>query len=116
LPDIVAPVEKLDHSRLISLGYASLTQQQADQLLRSVYSTMEAMVGMRLSTQLSPSQIDEFGALVDEEDEDGSLAWLQTNIPGYQKVVEEIWDEVSAILLATARQLDEAVDSRPAAE
>lgn len=72
---------------------AALPVASAMEMLKSVYSTLETVVGSRISAALSEDQLDEFAAVLAYEQEhpdpDGSpaSAWLGFYVPNYRAIV-----------------------------
>jgi len=52
-----------------------------------LYPLLEENVGERLSSRMSPAELDEFESLVDADDEAGASAWLAEHVPDYHEVV-----------------------------
>lgn len=92
----------------------NLPQEIRDLILESVpvvdlnaiaqeqYAILERNVGRRLNSMMTPEQLDEFEALLNAKDQDGSLAWLKRNCPTYPEVVA---DEGRILLHALAVRL-----------
>jgi hypothetical protein len=72
---------------------AALPAGRASELVDSVYSTLEAVVGTRISGALTEEQLDDFAAVLAYEQEhpglEGSPAsdWLDFHVPNYRAVV-----------------------------
>lgn len=79
----------LDEDFLQSLGLASLPDDQKQAFLQHIYEELELRVGTRLSEGMSDDQLSEFEKLIDANDEQGALTWLETNRPNYKQVVAE---------------------------
>src|SRR5690349_10614249 len=90
----------LDDDFLQSLGLGSLPDEQKQAFLQHLYEELELRVGTRLSEGMSDEQLAEFEKLIDNNDENGALKWLETNRPNYKDVVaeelEKLKNEVSA--------------------
>lgn len=80
---------KLDEKFLDDAGLGSLPAEEKTKLLAHVYETLETRVGVKLASQMSQEQLDEFEKFIDSKDEQGALKWLETNYPDYPKVVRE---------------------------
>lgn len=99
----------LDNNLLNELGLGTLGEQDKASLLKQMRDSLELNVGTKLAERLSEEQLNEFGALADQNDADGALRWLQANCPDYQQVVAaeferlkaEIARNVPAILAST---------------
>ena len=79
----------LDEAFLESVGLRGLLPEEARLMLAQVYETLELRVGMRLAQAMSERQLDEFEALIDADDEEGALRWLETQFPDYRDTVRE---------------------------
>ncbi len=107
------PAIKLNAELLAGLGYKNLTDEQYRQLLTEFYNAAEDIVGVRLASMMSDSQLDEFGDLFDRRDDAGAFDWLKRNFPNYFDIVKEVFAELEQLLTVTARQFREpALGSR----
>jgi len=79
----------LNHQWLIDLGITGLTEEDAESLIHHIRDTLETRVGERLAVDLTDTQLEEFESVNESGDMDAARAWLSTNCPGYQQVVEE---------------------------
>lgn len=96
---------KLDHDFLADCGYGSLTAAQGTELLRAIYEAAEEIVGIRLASEWSESQMATFERFFDQRKDKEAFEWLQRNNPDYEKVVNDIFDTVKATLRAAAAPL-----------
>lgn len=104
---------QLDDNLLQELGLGSLPAPEKNKMLAHIYETLELRVGMKLAEQMTDTQLDEFEAFIDRNDEAGALHWLETNFPNYKQVVAEelaklkgeIKAQAPAILDATHAEL-----------
>lgn len=79
----------LDDDFLQSLGLGGLPDDQKQAFLQHLYEELELRVGTRLSEGMSDDQLAEFEKLIDSNDEQGALAWLEQNRPNYKEVVAD---------------------------
>jgi hypothetical protein len=79
----------LDDDFLQSLGLGSLPDDQKQAFLQHLYEELELRVGTRLSEGMSDDQLAEFEKLIDTNNEEGALKWLEANRPNYKDVVAE---------------------------
>ncbi|HKX73754.1 MAG TPA: DUF5663 domain-containing protein [Candidatus Saccharimonadales bacterium] len=79
----------LDEDFLQSLGLGGLPDDQKQAFLQHLYEELELRVGTRLSEGMSDDQLAEFEKLIDANDEQGALKWLEANRPNYKDVVSE---------------------------
>lgn len=107
---------KLDDELLQQLGLAALPTEEKNKMLAHIYETLELRVGMKLAEQMSDSQLDEFEAFIDRNDEEGALKWLEGNFPDYKKVVADELEKLKAEIKAQASSIVEATLSGQIAE
>lgn len=90
----------LDDDFLQSLGLGGLPEDQKQAFLQHLYEELELRVGTRLSEGMSDDQLADFERLIDSNDEQGALKWLETHRPNYKDVVadelEKLKQEVSS--------------------
>ncbi|HSE60935.1 MAG TPA: DUF5663 domain-containing protein [Candidatus Saccharimonadales bacterium] len=79
----------LDDDFLQNLGLGSLPDDQKQAFLQHLYEELELRVGTRLSEGMTDEQLAAFERLIDNNDEQGALKWLETNRPNYKDVVAE---------------------------
>lgn len=80
---------KLDNNFLKELGLDSLPSDEKSKMLAHIYETLEMRVGVRLASNMTDSQLDEFESFINKNDEAGALKWLEGNFPNYKDVVSE---------------------------
>jgi hypothetical protein len=95
----------LNHAFLTQLGLGDLPPERSERLLQHIHETLEMRVGMRLASQMSEVQLDEFEEFMEEGDETGALRWLETNFPDYRTDVKEEFERLRADLIANADAL-----------
>ena len=78
---------QIDDKFLATLGLSELPQEDKDRMKAHIYETLEMRVGMNLASKMSEAQLDEFEQLMNKNDEQGALRWLETNFPDYRQVV-----------------------------
>lgn len=93
---------KLDNAFLEELGLAALPAEEKNKMLGHIYETLEKNVGVRLASQMTNQQLDEFESFIDKNDEAGALRWLETNFPNYKQVVAEELDKLKQEIKALA--------------
>lgn len=85
---------QIDDKFLQDLGLSALPQDEKDKMKAHIYETLEMKVGMRLASGMTDAQLDEFEALMNKDDQEGALKWLETNFPNYKQVVVEELDKL----------------------
>jgi hypothetical protein len=103
----------LDDDFLQSLGLGSLPDDQKQAFLQHLYEELELRVGTRLSEGMSDDQLAAFEKLIDNNDEQGALKWLETNRPNYKDVVAE---ELEKLKTEVAGNRDKILGVEPAPE
>ncbi len=73
---------QLDDNFLTDVGLAGLPDDQKQAFLQHIYEELELRVGTKLSEGLSESQMGEFEAFVDQ-DEQKVRDWFLANMPDY---------------------------------
>ncbi len=106
---------KLDNTFLEELGLGSLPADEKNKMLGHIYQTLERNVGVKLASQMTNEQLDEFEAFIDRNDEAGALKWLETNFPNYKQVVAEELDKLKVEIKTAAPQIVAAAQQPPAA-
>jgi predicted sugar kinase len=99
---------KLDDNFLKELGLGDLPQEEKDPMKAHIYETLELRVGMKLASNMTDAQLDEFESLMNQQDEAGALKWLETNFPNYKQVVAEELEKLKEEVKAAAPQILEA--------
>lgn len=80
---------QLDDNFLQDLGLGTMPDDQKQAFLQHLYEELELRVGTRLSEGMTDEQLLEFEKLIDANDQQGALTWLETNRPNYKQVVAE---------------------------
>ncbi len=109
------PSIRLDAAWLAELGLGELAPDVANDLLAFAYEKLEMNVGMRLASQMTSEQLDQFEAFVDSGDERGALGWLEERFPDYREVVRAEFSLLSTNLRIDAQRLLAALASERSA-
>lgn len=96
---------QIDDKFLESLGLGSLPQAEKEAMKAHIYETLEMRVGMTLASNMTEAQLDEFEQLMNANDEEGALRWLETNFPNYRQVVADELEKLKAEVSAAAPQI-----------
>jgi hypothetical protein len=96
---------QLNYALLDSLGLGSLNKETKDSLLAHLYDKLELNVGTVIASQLSDTQLDEFEKLIDNNQQQEALSWLQQNYPDYKQVVERELAKLKAELQQNAGRI-----------
>lgn len=96
---------KIDEDLLNSLGLGSLPVDDKNKMLAHIYETLELRVGMTLAKQMTDDQLDEFEALIDNDDQEGALKWLESNFPNYKQVVADELEKLKLEIKDQAAQI-----------
>jgi len=109
---------KLDNTLLEELGLGSLPADQKQAMLQHIYDTLELRVGTRLANQMTDQQLDEFERFIDaggDANQAQALQWLETNLPNYKEVVNQVFEELKAEIKQMAPQIMASSAPTPAA-
>lgn len=96
---------KLDNNFLKELGLDGLPADEKNKMLSHIYETLEMRVGVRLASNMTDAQLDEFEGYINRNDEEGALKWLETNFPNYKDVVAEELDKLKQEIKEAAPQI-----------
>ena len=104
---------QIDDAFLTSLGLGSLPQEEKERMKAHIYETLEMRVGMTLASNMTDAQLDEFEDLMNKNDEEGALHWLETNFPNYKQVVADELEKLKAEVRSAAPQIVAASTGQP---
>jgi len=107
---------KLDNNLLDELGLGSLPDDQKRAMLQHIYETLELRVGTNLANQMSDQQLEEFEKFIDDggdANQAQALQWLETNLPNYKQVVNEVFEALKGEIKQMAPQLVAASAAQP---
>jgi len=91
---------QFDDTFLHSLGLGDMPEEQKKAFLQHLYEELELRVGTRLSEGMSDEQLSGFETLIDSNDENGALSWLENNRPDYKAVVAEELEKLKQEVIA----------------
>lgn len=107
---------KLDNSLLEELGLGTLPEDQKRQMLQHIYETLELRVGTQLANQMTDKQLEEFERFIDaggDANQAQALQWLETNLPNYKQVVQDVFEALKVEVKGMAPQLLLAAAQQP---
>lgn len=99
---------KLDNNLLDELGLGNLPEDQKRAMLQHIYDTLELRVGTNLANQMTDQQLEEFEKFIDDggdANQAQALQWLETNLPNYKQVVNEVFEALKAEVKQMAPQI-----------
>ncbi|MFA5004198.1 MAG: DUF5663 domain-containing protein [Candidatus Saccharimonadales bacterium] len=99
---------KLDNNLLEELGLGELPEDQKKGMLQHIYETLELRVGTQLANQMTDQQLQEFEQFIDqggEENQAQALHWLETNLPNYKQVVNDVFELLKGEIKQMAPQI-----------
>lgn len=99
---------KLDNNLLQELGLGTLPDEQKRSMLQHIYETLELRVGTRLANQMTDQQLEEFEKFIDaggDNNQAQALQWLETNLPNYKQVVNDVFEELKTEIKQMAPQI-----------
>lgn len=97
---------RLDDELLAELGVHDLPPDHRRTVLAALYEELEDRVGLRLAHMMTSRQLREFELLIDANDKQGALGWLETNFPDYKQVVNE---EFGGLRLEMRASIDDII-------
>ncbi len=89
------PTTDID-SLLAELGLASMNEANKEKFLDMFTETLQLRIGMRLEESLGDDKLQEFENMVDSGEDDKLSDWLETNVPGYQGLVQQEMESLKA--------------------
>lgn len=107
---------KLDDNLLQELGLGILPEEQKKAMIQHIYETLELRVGTQLANQMSDRQLEEFEQFIDaggDANNTQALQWLETNLPNYKQVVNDVFESLKAEIKQMAPQLVAASEATP---
>ena len=99
---------KLNNNLLEELGLGTLPEDQKKAMLQHIYETLELRVGTQLANQMTDKQLEEFEQFIDEGGDSNqaqALQWLETNLPNYKQVVNEVFEALKAEIKQMSAQI-----------
>ena len=99
---------KLDNNLLEELGLGVLPEDQKKAMLQHIYETLELRVGTQLANQMTDQQLEEFEQFIDaggDGNQAQALQWLETNLPNYKQVVNEVFEALKGEIKQMAPQI-----------
>lgn len=106
---------KLDNNLLEELGLGTLPEDQKRQMLQHIYETLELRVGTQLANQMTDKQLEEFERFIDaggDANQAQALQWLETNLPNYKQVVQDVFEALKIEVKGMAPQLLQAASQQ----
>lgn len=99
---------KLDNSLLEELGLGGMPEDQKKAMLQHIYETLELRVGTQLANQMTDKQLEEFERFIEaggDQNQAQALQWLETNLPNYKQVVNEVFEALKTEIAGLAPQI-----------
>ena len=107
---------KLDNNLLDEIGLGGLPDEQKKAMLQHIYETLELRVGTQLANQMTDKQLEEFEQFIDaggDNNQEQALHWLETNLPNYKQVVNDVFEALKGEIAQTAPQIMAASTAQP---
>lgn len=108
---------KLDNNLLQELGLGTLPEDQKKAMLQHIYETLELRVGTQLANQMTDKQLEEFERFIDaggDQNQAQALQWLETNLPNYKQVVNDVFEALKTEIKGMAPQIMASAGSQGA--
>lgn len=99
------PDRKFNLRALLAERLPQLSDDELDSLEAVVYEEIELRAGNALTDLLTTEQAEQFGFLVEADDEAAASAFLDSAIPNHSQIVIEI---VQALIQETAQRIEKA--------
>jgi hypothetical protein len=99
---------KLDNNLLQEIGLGGLPEEQKKAMLQHIYETLELRVGTTLANQMTDQQLQEFERFIDaggDNSQAEALKWLETNLPNYKDVVQQVFAQLKGEIAQMAPQI-----------
>ena len=96
---------KLDESFLVGVGLGDMPKDQQKAFLQHLYEELELRVGLKLSEGMSKEQLKEFSSLIDKDEDDAAIKWLETNRPNFKDTVGEELEKIRKEVLENKDQI-----------
>ncbi len=108
---------KLDNNLLAELGLGGLPEDQKKAMLQHIYETLELRVGTQLANQMTDKQLEEFERFIDaggDQNQAQALQWLESNLPNYKQVVNDVFEALKVEIKGMAPQIMATAQQQPA--
>lgn len=89
-----AQPQQFDEEFLDSLGLSEMSPQDKQAFLLHLQEELQVRIGAVIAESLDDDQMDEFGEIIEAQDEEAAVAWLTQNYPDYQRTVFEEIDKM----------------------
>jgi Zn-dependent M16 (insulinase) family peptidase len=99
---------KFDDELLIELGLNDLSLEEKTKMKAHIFETLETRVGVRLASNMSEAQLNDFEQFINNKDESGAFNWLETNFPNYKEAVADEFNKLKIEIKELAPQIIEA--------
>jgi Protein of unknown function (DUF5663) len=99
---------KFDDELLIELGLNDLSLEEKTKMKAHIFETLETRVGVRLASNMSEDQLNDFEQFINNKDESGAFNWLETNFPNYKEAVADEFNKLKIEIKELAPQIIEA--------
>jgi hypothetical protein len=109
---------KLDNNLLQEIGLGGLPEDQKKAMLQHIYETLELRVGTNLANQMTDAQLQEFERFIDaggDNNQAEALKWLETNLPNYKDVVQQVFTQLKGEIAQMAPQIMASTQQQAAA-
>lgn len=109
---------KLDNNLLQELGLGALPEDQKKAMLQHIYETLELRVGTQLANQMTDKQLEEFERFIDaggDQNQAQALQWLESNLPNYKQVVNDVFEALKGEIKQMAPQIMSTAAQQPPA-
>jgi hypothetical protein len=99
---------KFNDDLLVELGLSSLPEDEKAKMKAHIFETLEMRVGVRLASNMTEEQLNEFEAFIDKKDEASAFKWLETNFPNYKEIVADEFNKLKTEIKELSPQILES--------
>lgn len=97
---------------LAEVGLAELPLSDKPAMLEHIRSTLEFRIGTKLTANLSPELVVEFDAIMQQQQTDVALAWLQQHLPHHPQIVQQELTALKQEITDNAEQIVQTARSK----
>lgn len=84
----------IDDKFLEDLGLGHLNPEEKQSVTDKIRTALESRVGIKITQNLSESQVNEFSNLVSGDDQVAMMEWMDKFIPNYRDIVKAELDAI----------------------
>jgi hypothetical protein len=101
-------MKQLDDTIFDEAGLGDLTPTEKERMLAYVAKTLETRVGIRLASEATKEQLEEFTEVSNQGNDGQTFTWLEKLFPDFQKIVQEELADIKGELADMAEEVLQA--------